>query len=556
MTKKTLGLRKVAEIHDHASDLFKVLIEVRLKNGKLRRVELSPSLVSDPKSLESKLLDIGADLPISDHRRESLKKFGNIKAEQQISRVARSGWLPGERSFAVQSRIVGKNTSSVIGLPEPGNSNERGWFAASGTWKTWARTVAPLANSSSILTLGIAASFAAPLLHLLKQQSFSLCISGPTRSGKSMASLLASSVVGIGRIDMLPTWHSTDAGQEELMPRFNDCLAPIDDFESMKGTATQKYQRIRDFSYSISAGSERRRHTSFETTTESWNVILLTSMESPIYELARSVGEERRGGESIRMIDVPVLSNGRKHIFDRARAEGIKPTPKWRIDQFRRIQEACGNNHGAVFIHYAGGLCRQPKTFTKDAEKYTARFVDSVISNDDRDLARDVAQKFGIIYAGGMIAIDLGILPWTAKHLQAAISSCYFAARDSLNDEGVLLRSGRRMLIDFLRSLKPRGKIKSYRTERGYSISLTKSARYYAKIESINGIFQSKEQRRLTLQDLIMTGKIRLANAKKGKSGPKEQFTWPDGKRRRSYRIEITKEELAKSSIRKRASQN
>jgi len=214
---------------------------------------------------------------------------------------------------------------------------------------SWKKNVAQLATSSSHFMLAIATAFAAPLLSLCKQPSFSLCLSGNTRTGKSVAALMAGSVLGVGDISRMLTWHATDSGLEEQLPKFNDCVCLVDDFESIKGTDVQKYQRIRDFAYSISTGAERRRHSSFPSPVKQWRTILITSMEKPICELARVAKESRKGGESIRLIDIPLLSKNRRHIFDRAEAEGAVVTPAWKRQMFRKATEACREHHGSVF---------------------------------------------------------------------------------------------------------------------------------------------------------------------------------------------------------------
>jgi hypothetical protein len=57
-----------------------------------------------------------------------------------------------------------------------------------------------------------------------------------------------------------------------------------------------------------------------------------------------------------------------------------------------------------------------------------------------------------------------------------------------------------------------------------------------------NGIFASTAQRDLVLQHLIDEDQITLALLKDRiptTAEPKQQFTWPDGERRRSYKIVI-----------------
>ena len=50
--------------------------------------------------------------------------------------------------------------------------------------------------------------------------------------GKRIATLVASSLIGISRMENLLNWNITDARLEERLAEFNDLLFPIDDLEN------------------------------------------------------------------------------------------------------------------------------------------------------------------------------------------------------------------------------------------------------------------------------------------------------------------------------------
>ena len=58
----------------------------------------------------------------------------------------------------------------------------------------------------------------------------------------------------------------------------------------------------------------------------------------------------------------------------------------------------------------------------------------------DGDLARDVCEKFGLLYAGGCLAIRYGLLPWKKSEVRDALLKYYLPARELLPDEGQHLR--------------------------------------------------------------------------------------------------------------------
>lgn len=542
MSKKPL-LKKIATVEDLATGQFHVRAQIRTEDGARRIITIPRSDCSEPRSLKRKLLDAGAILPTNARAKSFLAAFMGAGSPRQLKRIAQSGWLNGNQTFALQTRMIGQNRSSFIGLSSPPNRDARGWFKSAGTAETWKALVAPLAMSSSSLMLSAAAAFAAPLLDLCNEQSFSICLYGDTRSGKSVATLIGASVVGLGSVRQLPKWHASDSGQEELLPMFNDCLAAIDDFESIRGTESEKYQRIRGFSYGVEAGAEKHRHSSFAPASKTWRTILITSMEKSIEELAKKLGEERKGGETIRMVSLPVLIDGHAHIFDRAAADGIAVTPEWIARRFERVIKACGDNHGAVFVRYLSKLCKNPKKVQERAKEYIADFVADVSLPEDGERARDIARKFGLIYAGGRLAIRLKLVPWKQAEVKEAICACYRAARDSLPDEGVALRKGVDVLTKLLRSLSPKSEIDNYDDAPGFRIKAASGYRYLVRAEDFNKVFDTRAQRELVLNWLTMAKRIATSKPK-GKykvRGPKQQFKWPDGKRVRSYRIKMPK---------------
>jgi hypothetical protein len=143
------------------------------------------------------------------------------------------------------------------------------------------------------------------------------------------------------------------------------------------------------------------------------------------------------------LIDVPALFDALDHIFDRLpsamKADGFQ---EWKRDTFATIAGACKQNHGTRFDKYIEKVIAHRPKLTNYVSRRVDHFVKHVRDNSDGDIARDVAQKFGLIYAGGRLGIRYGLLPWQQSDLLDAISKCYFGARELLPDDGVALRRG------------------------------------------------------------------------------------------------------------------
>ena len=66
----------------------------------------------------------------------------------------------------------------------------------------------------------------------------------------------------------------------------------------------------------------------------------------------------------------------------------------------------------------------------------------------DGDVAHDVAEKFGLIYAGGLLGIRYKALPWDGKDLLSAVTKAYRGARDSSPDATGLASAVFQLMIE------------------------------------------------------------------------------------------------------------
>ena len=259
--------------------------------------------------------------------------------------------------------MIGNAATKIIGVNRANSINDpSGRLSRSGSWKSWRDTVAKPARLSTILMFGISVALAAPLLAIINRPSFSICLFGRTRVGKSIATLLGASVIGIARIDDLITWNITDPRLEERISEFNDALFPIDDLciwtAAIRKSISASPICVPDKSRII----DQPRHSSYTAAHggihASWRSIALTSSErSSIRQLARAVKLERQHGEAVRLIDLPAVFNGLDHIFDRLPEDFDRSNfQDWKRDTFKNIVDACKKDHGKAFRKYIKAL--------------------------------------------------------------------------------------------------------------------------------------------------------------------------------------------------------
>jgi Domain of unknown function (DUF927) len=546
-------VRKTARIEDRATGQFLEEIEFPVSPGETRRLQLLPSVVADPSKFEGSLIDRGARLPDDTQARKALlTEVAKSEAPNQYVYETRSGWLDPGKVFVLPDGAISVETTNIIGVsPSYSTSDPSGRRTNSGTPTSWRDTVGQISRLSSLLMFATSTALAAPLLAITGTQSFAFCLYGRTRSGKTIATLVGSSVIGIGRTENLIGWNITDARLEERLSEFNDLLFPIDDLSTMRGSDREKYLRIRNLTYRVSQGWSTGRHSSFTRAHEGahggWRCIALTSAEKSIRDMAADAKVERQQGEVLRLIDVPAVFPGSDHVFDRRSANVPIPNFKaWRDTTFAGIVADCEANHGAPLRQYLEEIITADFDVREMARDAAASFAQHVADVGDDVVARDVAKKFGLVYAGGLLGIRLGIVPWQQDELLDAIAKCYRGARSLLPDEGVALRQGLAILQTRLSGLARAKLLKRHASTDwdkldGYWRRKSGQDRYVIKREVFNALFATATQKNLVLKHLMENGQIAMAVRKSGGASserkPRGQFYWPDGERRRSYEI-------------------
>jgi Domain of unknown function (DUF927) len=531
----TLELRKIARIRNLAKGSYLERIEFRISSGAKVKIELPPSTVSDPRLFAKHLLDAGMDPSANKSSLKTLLKVtAASKCKQELVYADKTGWTKSEGGFVRTDKFIGKSSLNIVGFARSKPQDPRGMIERRGSVESWKSTIGTPAKFSTIMMFTISAAFAAPLLKMAKTESFAFCLFGESRSGKTLATLAAGSVIGNGTVEQMLDWNQTKARIEEQLPEHNDCLVAVDDLMSMSGTDREKYVRVKSSAFIFALGAGTGRHSSYpQGSGENWRTILLTSNEYSIRDLAGLSRLQRSPGETVRLIDLPATFDGATDVFDRVMARKGQDRP------WGQLFHACGQNQGHVFEAFLAELIVRKGKVSEGVKLHMNVFSDLVQKENDGKFARDIARKFGLVYAAGELAIQFGLVPWKSTALRDAISKCYFASRDMLPDDGVVFRSGRAALLAYLQKLPKKTEIDTDDNSSldGFRQKVGEKFKGLIKREKFNSIFASNAERDLVAKWLVADKHVTLAMASGGPKKMKEQHFWPDGKRYRSVEI-------------------
>ena len=559
MTMKSTVLKPwfnlVAIAEDEATKEFFGIIKCRDLDGGVRRVTLPLADLDDRKALVKKLTNFGACFSKMEakNKRALDELLASKRKAERFNFAARVGWYgSGYKAYVLAKQVIGAANSGVAIRPPQQLKSDRlaAGIRPRGEHAEWLSTVASHARFSSRMVFGISAALAAPLLKMAKLHSFGILFHGRGKAGKSTMLVAAASVGGYGREEDLPNFRASDAAFGEIPAAFNDSLLPLNELGLLKGSTTEKYHRLRDFTYGFAEG----RGTTYSKLASieggsggsKWLSISLATGEVTSNDIARDAREIRMAGESVRWIDLAATRNGAADIFDRI----PKKVPqakraKWAQNRCAKIRAGCRRNHGVAIQHFVEHIIRNSKTVQKEVKSLRRRFVNRVIDANDDPVVQHLAACFGHIYAAGIIGAGSGTLPWQAKTVRKCIERCYRDARRELITETDLLRDGLKIL---------RAKMRALRNANG------------ADLKSVDGFLKGTKPNQATIraeafkdwfpdirQPNIVLRFLREKNALPSRRTPKpgvaivwaeSQPKWPDGARRRSIVIEERRGQL------------
>lgn len=133
----------------------------------------------------------------------------------------------------------------------------------------------------------------------------------------------------------------------------------------------------------------------------------------------RFLGEARKRGEMVRLIEIPVPKPKKGGIFDRMASVELSTA-----DLAKQVEDAVRANFGHPVRAFLQRLTEDPQTYTQQAKVLVEKFVRKVGAQDDAWTQR-FATKFAITYAAACIAAEMKIAPWPRKHAFKCVARLY-----------------------------------------------------------------------------------------------------------------------------------
>lgn len=223
----------------------------------------------------------------------------------------------------------------------------------------------------------------------------------------------------------------------------------------------------------------------------------------------------------------------------------------WTGEQFRLLRNGLPNHRGIAFRCFIDCLTEDRADASKRAAGFVREFEDEVGRPSMSPIAHDIAAKFGLLYAGGSLAADWGILPLDQGTVFEAVQLACRRALRALPDPESDLRIGLKRLKDLLLGgsiielstgdQKRKGLL---RGADGYHFTKDAGRLYVIRSTIFAECLRTEPMVRRVLEWLDEEGLLVHSRARKsGRSieWAQRQVSWPDGTRTRSIEIFLPK---------------
>jgi len=380
------------------------LLRIKTTRGNWKRWAMPMALLKgDGSDLRGELLGMGVE--IDHHGRYRLAEYLQDRAPtRRIECALQTGWAGvAFKAFVLPDTVIGPAASGVTYQSGERGSDE---YATAGTLAGWQQGIAARAVDNPLLTLGLCAAFAGPVLARCGQESGGVHFIGDSSTGKTTILEAACSVWGSPGFRR--SWRATGNGLEGAAALFNDSLLALDEISECDP------RQVGEIVYMLGNGRGKQRagRTGSARAVVRWRCSVLSSGERSIATTMAEGGHRVKAGQSVRLLDVPA-----------ARAHGawdsVHGDASGTVFSDALKREA-GTNYGLAGRAFLDKLTRDPETNFSEALDAIKALPELQAPDGEGQLKR-AAARFAVLALAGELATEYGVTGWqTGQAIQAA----------------------------------------------------------------------------------------------------------------------------------------
>jgi hypothetical protein len=191
-------------------------------------------------------------------------------------------------------------------------------------------------------------------------------------------------------------------------------------------------EKSRTVAFLIARGRPRKLSPVYERNhnlaNREFRIILLSSSERALGQIAHVARAPRLGGEEVRFMDIPASEPTSLGIFDGSiTARPRKSLPETTKELVETLRANAIKHQGHVFRTLMKRYVNDPHGL-EILRKYKQQFEREASISDGHNACYRVRSNFAVMYAAAALAIDYEILPWGKRPTSRAIEKCMHLA--------------------------------------------------------------------------------------------------------------------------------
>jgi putative DNA primase/helicase len=404
-------IKAIARVNNTAGNGAALHLEFMSYEGHLLRWTMPRSLImADSAVLVTELYAMGYYIE-DDKKKYLLQYFNNIGAEveKKYTITDSTGWVGG--SFVTQTKTYGDTSLRFKDVEKVTDTT----CEVAGTLEGWIAMVAAMCGGNSRLIFAIGAAFAPPLLEPLGIEGGGFHFFHPTSAGKTTTLMAAASVVGIRNI---PRWNMTRSGAEAKALAHDNMLLPLDEINEADEREVGK------IAYMLANGEGRARMNRNTTSrkTNSWQLLFLSSGEVGIARYIQQAGIQVKGGQEVRMPDIPAVPYGSTHgVFECI--HGCDDSKQFA----QALERGTVENHGTAIDVFLSRLVVElaDESVKSGLRKKVFLVADKLTGLITNHAIRRVANRFALVQVALGLAHSYGLLPFPVEQIDWAVSTMF-----------------------------------------------------------------------------------------------------------------------------------
>ena len=388
--------------------------------GKFKKILIPSSDFLEPRKVYAQLIDQGLQFSAPDESIDKIIAPLKETPEERVKLCERPGYVHVNKKLCYLTRN-GKTLGIHEGIAPMQYPESKAFYndkSKKGNLSGWQTQIALASLDSPFIMLAICCAFAGYCIYFTDVETGGIHLYGKSSKGKSTALLVAASIYG--NKDYVSDWNITEAALEELAESRNHGLLILDEVSLLDKNEKDAAQKMQKIVYMLGAEGGKQRSNFYQPRKATWRLNALSNGELGLNEQAANGKIQRNNGEKVRFIDIPVDDESNMGIFETV-PEGLTPS-----EYAENIKSACRQHYGVAGPKFVEKmLAKGTKYIKKQLKKHMDDFLIYHNISGLNGIEKRFATRFALPYASGVLAVKLGILPFTASDIMRGISCCY-----------------------------------------------------------------------------------------------------------------------------------